>query len=129
MKRREDASLIMARYRPLADKWRGSRIAWQSTGSNAIAYSKRQQAESKASFAQNCGCDFTDMRIMPATFRVKDPKECERFAAYSATAGAASYSYLAKKSASGHGIGNAKAQFLPHAIEWVWKGYGSKRIK
>ena len=30
---------------------------------------------------------------------------------------------------SGHGIGNAKAQFLPHAIEWVWKGYGSKRIK
>jgi len=22
-----------------------------------------------------------------------------------------------------HGIGNAKAQFLPHALEWVWKGY------
>jgi len=24
---------------------------------------------------------------------------------------------------SGHGVGNAKAQFLPHAIEWVWRGY------
>ena len=24
---------------------------------------------------------------------------------------------------SGHGVGNAKAQFLPHAIEWVWQGY------
>jgi enterochelin esterase family protein len=24
---------------------------------------------------------------------------------------------------SGHGIRNAKAQFLPHAIEWVWHGY------
>jgi enterochelin esterase family protein len=30
---------------------------------------------------------------------------------------------------SGHGIGNAKAQFLPHAIEWVWKGYGKVKIK
>jgi enterochelin esterase-like enzyme len=27
---------------------------------------------------------------------------------------------------SGHGVGNAKAQFLPHAIEWVWKGYVDK---
>lgn len=24
---------------------------------------------------------------------------------------------------SGHGIRNAKMQFLPHAIEWVWQGY------
>ena len=24
---------------------------------------------------------------------------------------------------SGHGIRNAKAQFLPHALEWVWRGY------
>ena len=24
---------------------------------------------------------------------------------------------------SGHGIRNAKEQFLPHAIEWVWQGY------
>ena len=24
---------------------------------------------------------------------------------------------------SGHGVGNAKAQFLPHAIEWVWRDY------
>ena len=24
---------------------------------------------------------------------------------------------------SGHGVGNAKAQFLPHAIEWVWQNY------
>ncbi len=27
---------------------------------------------------------------------------------------------------SGHGIRNAKQQFLPHAIEWVWHGYGDK---
>jgi hypothetical protein len=27
---------------------------------------------------------------------------------------------------SGHGIRNAKAQFLPHAIEWVWHGNASK---
>ena len=32
------------------------------------------------------------------------------------------YQYLFCRDA-GHGIGNAKAQFLPHAIEWVWKGY------
>ncbi|WP_166831634.1 alpha/beta hydrolase [Thalassoroseus pseudoceratinae] len=30
---------------------------------------------------------------------------------------------------SGHGIRNAKEQFLPHAIEWVWAGYGNKAIK
>lgn len=30
---------------------------------------------------------------------------------------------------SGHGIGNAQAQFLPHAIEWVWKGYVPKKDK
>jgi iron(III)-enterobactin esterase len=29
----------------------------------------------------------------------------------------------------GHGIGNAQQQFLPHAIEWVWKGYGEKKGK
>jgi enterochelin esterase-like enzyme len=28
---------------------------------------------------------------------------------------------------SGHGVGNAKAQFLPHAIEWVWQGYNEQR--
>jgi len=27
---------------------------------------------------------------------------------------------------SGHGIRNAKEQFLPHAIEWVWHGYGEE---
>jgi enterochelin esterase family protein len=27
----------------------------------------------------------------------------------------------------GHGIGNAQQQFIPHAIEWVWKGYGEKK--
>src|SRR5206468_2175642 len=32
------------------------------------------------------------------------------------------YQYLFCRG-SGHGVGNAKAQFLPHAIEWVWKGY------
>jgi hypothetical protein len=26
-------------------------------------------------------------------------------------------------------IGNAQAQFLPHAIEWVWKGYPEKKVK
>jgi len=30
---------------------------------------------------------------------------------------------------SGHGIGNAQQQFLPHAIEWVWKGYAPKKDK
>ena len=38
------------------------------------------------------------------------------------------YQYLFCRG-SGHGIGNAKSQFLPHAIEWVWKGFGIKRIK
>ena len=28
---------------------------------------------------------------------------------------------------SGHGVGNAKAQFLPHALEWVWHGYGDQQ--
>ena len=32
------------------------------------------------------------------------------------------YQYLFCRN-SGHGVRNAKAQFLPHAIEWVWKGY------
>jgi len=27
---------------------------------------------------------------------------------------------------AGHGVGNAQSQFLPHAIEWVWKGYAPK---
>lgn len=27
---------------------------------------------------------------------------------------------------SGHGVRNAKEQFLPHAIEWVWHGYQAK---
>ncbi len=35
------------------------------------------------------------------------------------------YQYLFCRN-SGHGIGNAKAQFLPHAIEWVWHGYKPK---
>ncbi|QDU99004.1 alpha/beta hydrolase [Lignipirellula cremea] len=36
------------------------------------------------------------------------------------------YQYLFCLNA-GHGVGNAKAQFLPHAIEWVWHGYGEKK--
>ncbi len=32
------------------------------------------------------------------------------------------YQYLFCRNA-GHGIHNAKEQFLPHAIEWVWHGY------
>ena len=35
------------------------------------------------------------------------------------------YQYLFCQN-SGHGIGNAKIQFLPHAIEWVWHGYDTK---
>ena len=35
------------------------------------------------------------------------------------------YQYLFCQN-SGHGIGNAKTQFLPHAIEWVWHGYQKK---
>jgi enterochelin esterase-like enzyme len=38
------------------------------------------------------------------------------------------YQYLFCQNA-GHGIGNAKSQFLPHAIEWVWKGYVPKKSK
>lgn len=30
---------------------------------------------------------------------------------------------------AGHSVGNAQQQFLPHAIEWVWKGYGEKPVK
>ncbi|MDG2487663.1 MAG: alpha/beta hydrolase-fold protein [Roseibacillus sp.] len=36
------------------------------------------------------------------------------------------YQYLFCQN-SGHGIANAKTQFLPHAIEWVWLGYGTDR--
>ena len=35
------------------------------------------------------------------------------------------YQYLFCQN-SGHRIGNAKTQFLPHAIEWVWHGYQEK---
>ena len=38
------------------------------------------------------------------------------------------YQYLFCRGSS-HGIGNAKAHFLPHAIEWVWKGYPPKTGK
>ena len=38
------------------------------------------------------------------------------------------YQYLFCLNA-GHGIRNAKSQFLPHAIEWVWKGYTPKKSK
>lgn len=30
---------------------------------------------------------------------------------------------------SGHSVGNAQQQFLPHAIEWVWKGYSKEKVK
>ena len=36
------------------------------------------------------------------------------------------YQYLFCQN-SGHGVRNAKAQFLPHAIEWVWKEYVPKQ--
>ena len=35
------------------------------------------------------------------------------------------YQYLFCQN-SGHGVRNAKAQFMPHAIEWVWRGYKAK---
>jgi len=38
------------------------------------------------------------------------------------------YQYLFCRG-SGHSVGNAQAQFLPHAIEWVWKGYAAKDEK
>src|SRR6478672_5494182 len=38
------------------------------------------------------------------------------------------YQYLLCRG-SGHSVGNAQAQFLPHAIEWVWKGYAAKEGK
>jgi iron(III)-enterobactin esterase len=36
------------------------------------------------------------------------------------------YQYLFCRNA-GHSIGNAQAQFLPHALEWVWRGYAPKK--
>jgi enterochelin esterase-like enzyme len=36
------------------------------------------------------------------------------------------YQYLFCRGA-GHSVGNAQQQFLPHAIEWVWKGYTAKK--
>ncbi|MHB8896743.1 MAG: alpha/beta hydrolase, partial [Candidatus Geothermincolia bacterium] len=38
------------------------------------------------------------------------------------------YQYLFCRGA-GHSVGNAQQQFLPHAIEWVWKGYAPKEDK
>ena len=29
----------------------------------------------------------------------------------------------------GHGVGNAQGQFLPRALEWVWKGYAPSTDK
>jgi enterochelin esterase-like enzyme len=36
------------------------------------------------------------------------------------------YQYLFCRNA-GHSVSNAQAQFLPHALEWVWLGYGAKK--
>jgi enterochelin esterase family protein len=38
------------------------------------------------------------------------------------------YQYLFCRG-SGHSVNNAREQFLPHAIEWVWKGYAPKKGK
>jgi len=38
------------------------------------------------------------------------------------------YQYLFCRG-SGHSVGNAQQQFLPHAIEWVWKGYPAAKVK
>ena len=36
------------------------------------------------------------------------------------------YQYLFCRNA-GHGVGNAQARFLPHAIERVWRGHAPKK--
>ena len=36
------------------------------------------------------------------------------------------YQYLFCRNA-GHSVSNAQAQFLPHAIEWVWQGDAPKK--
>ena len=38
------------------------------------------------------------------------------------------YQYLFCRG-QGHGVGKAQEQFLPHALEWVWKGYAPKEEK
>jgi enterochelin esterase-like enzyme len=38
------------------------------------------------------------------------------------------YQYLFCRGA-GHSVGNAQQQFLPHAIEWTWRGYKAKEGK
>jgi enterochelin esterase-like enzyme len=38
------------------------------------------------------------------------------------------YQYLFCRG-SGHSVGNAQQQFLPHAIEWVWKRYPDTKVK
>ena len=38
------------------------------------------------------------------------------------------YQYLFCRG-SRHSVGNAQAQFLPHAVEWVWKGYAPNNDK
>ena len=38
------------------------------------------------------------------------------------------YQYLYCQN-SGHGVGNAKTEFLPHALEWVWNGYAPRKKK
>jgi hypothetical protein len=30
---------------------------------------------------------------------------------------------------AGHGIGNARAQLLPQALEWLWQGYSVAKAK
>jgi len=39
-----------------------------------------------------------------------------------------SYQYLFCRNV-GHGLGAAKAQILPHALEWLWKGYPATKIR
>ena len=36
------------------------------------------------------------------------------------------YQYLFCRNAP-HSVGNAQAQYLPHAIEWMWRGYAPKK--
>ncbi len=38
------------------------------------------------------------------------------------------YQYLFCRG-QGHGVGGAQSQFMPHAMEWVWKGYAPKADK
>ncbi len=56
------------------------------------------------------------------------PHSAHLLDAYPLKAKGYEYQYLFCRGA-GHSVGNAQAQFLPHAIEWVWRGFGGKKVQ